>query len=492
MDRIALVTPPSQFLLDERVFLSLGILKVGAALENAGYVVDHLDLSGVENYQEVIRSYNASSVFGITATTAQMPAAIKIATLLRQKPGSKIILGGPHGTLTHAAAKKGNQRAQQAQETLLNHFDCVVCGDGEMAIFRALHGAGIIDADDPKSPLWLTSSGFNASPWPARHLVDIDSYHYSVDGRRALSLIGQLGCPYGCAFCGGRNSPSLRNIRVRTSDNVVAEMIHLHQTYGITGLMLYDDELNVNRQMIGLMRQIAATGIDWRLRGFVKANLFTEEQAEAMYAAGFRWLLCGFESAHPRILDNIQKMATLEDNTRVIRIAHKYGLKIKALMSFGHPGDSEQTLLATRDWLISERPDDFDATIITVYPGTPYYDAAKVLTPPFYRYEINGDVLYSESIDFTEETAYYKGQTGCYQSFVWTDYLSRERLVLLRDEIEDEVRKHLGLPYPASMAALHFESSMGQTSIPSAILRSSRGTEHGLKSCPIMQPSVPS
>ena len=34
--RICLITPPSIFLLDERVFMTLGILKVAAVLEQAG------------------------------------------------------------------------------------------------------------------------------------------------------------------------------------------------------------------------------------------------------------------------------------------------------------------------------------------------------------------------------------------------------------------------------------------------------------------------
>ena len=41
------------FLLDERVFVSLGILKVAAVLEAAGVSVELLDLSGIENYVEV-------------------------------------------------------------------------------------------------------------------------------------------------------------------------------------------------------------------------------------------------------------------------------------------------------------------------------------------------------------------------------------------------------------------------------------------------------
>ena len=476
--KIVLITPPSGFLLDQRVFMSLGILKVGAVLEQAGYEVDHLDLSGVSHYADVCRDYavrhfdgNRSTgdlVFAITATTPQIPAALAILRTLRVFQ-TKVILGGPHSTLVNAAAKRGNERARLAMSHLLENFDCVVAGDGERAIFRALREYGMIDADDPQSDLWAPNDFF--SPWPARHLVDVDSYHYTVDGERALSMICQLGCPFECGFCGGRLSPMLRRARNRQfSIDIIAEMIHLYDSYGIKGVMLYDDELNVNKGLVPLLRGIAQTGIDWRLRGFVKAELFTEEQARGMFAAGFRWLLCGFESAHPRILRNINKKATLADNTNMLRIAHAAGLKVKALMSFGHPGESEATILATRDWLLQEKPDDFDCTVITEYPGTPYWDQSVCIEEPVYKYIYNGDALYSKNVDFAVEEAFYKGTPGEYTSFVWTDYISAERLVAMRDAVEEEVRTKLGIPYPTAPAALLYEHSMG-LNLPAKILR---------------------
>jgi anaerobic magnesium-protoporphyrin IX monomethyl ester cyclase len=469
--RVCLITPPSPFLLDQRVFCSLGILKVGAVLEQRGFIVDHLDLTGVSNYAEAVRDYAHDALFALTATTPQMPAAIAIKEALG---GARTILGGPHATLVNAAARKGSQRAATMLRELISIFGTVVAGDGEKAIFAAIHSRGLIDADDPKSILWNSSKDFTESPWPARHLVDLESYHYAVDGKKATSLVGQLGCPMHCNFCGGRNSPMLRQIRKRSPESIVAEMMTLHETYGAEGLMFYDDELNINKSVVELMRQITATGIDWRLRGFVKAELFTEEQAEAMYAAGFRWLLCGFEAAHPRILRNIAKNATVEDNTRMLRTAHKYGLKVKALMSVGHPAESEETILATRDWLVEEKPDDFDCTVITVYPGTPYFDQAVCIGGPVYRFETYGDALYSEDVDFNREQAYYKGKPGEYHAFVWTDFISRERLAQMRDEVEHEVRARLGIPYPSAVEAVNWEHSMGQ-GLPSAILRSANG-----------------
>ena len=468
--KVCLITPPSGFLLDQKVFVSLGILKVGASLRAAGVEVDHLDLTGVSNYLDVVHDYKDDAIFGITATTPQMPAAVKIARELSTR--GKIILGGPHVTLVNAAAKSqgSGSRADLALSMLREQFDCCVAGDGEEAIFECLKtSTRYVDADSPSGPYWQTSKKFSESPWPDRSLVDMNSYHYTIDGAPATSMISQLGCPFECGFCGGRFSPMLRRIRTRPKESVVLEMLHLYDTYGYTGIMFYDDELNVNRSMVELMKEIASTGIDWRLRGFVKAELFTDEQAEAMYAAGFRWLLCGFESGHPKILRNINKKATLEDNTRMLQIAHKNGLKVKALMSIGHPGESEETIYATRDWLLEQKPDDFDLTVITVYPGTPYYDHAEPCGD-HYVYEFNGDRLYSTDVDFLEDAAYYKGQPGEYRSFVWTDYLSAEEITSLRDSTEWEVRNALGIPYPKGVAALNYEHSVGMR-LPESILR---------------------
>ena len=81
-----LVIPPSLFLLDDRVFMSLGVLRVAAVLEAAGSQVDVLDLSGVKDFTRVIADYAAAEptrLFGLTATTPQLPPAVRILEALR-------------------------------------------------------------------------------------------------------------------------------------------------------------------------------------------------------------------------------------------------------------------------------------------------------------------------------------------------------------------------------------------------------------------------
>ena len=491
---VCLVIPPSPFLLDERVFPFLGPLKIAAMLEKASWPVEVLDLSGIKNFIDAVEDHTLRSTarhFGITATTPQFPAAVKIASAIhRVRRDARVIIGGTHATLVVAALKletahKKIGRAHEAYRQIENNFDVIVSGDGEETIFLAAedNAPKLIDADNKKSPYFMSSAQLDATPFPARHLIDLSSYHYSIDGISATSLIAQLGCPYKCGFCAGRSSPMLRNIRTRSDENIVEEMTFLYRKYGYRGFMFYDDELNVNPKVIALMQKIAKAGrnlgIEWKLRGFVKSERFTDDQAQAMFEAGFRQVLIGFESGSSRILENIRKVATRDDNTRCVSIAHKHGLKVKALMSLGHPGESDETIRETLDWLIEVKPSDFDASIITPYPGSPYYDQA-VLTGglrggnPVWVYSCkNGDRLYQEEVDYSKEANYYKGDPNDgYSSHVWTDSLSPEALVVRRNELEIEVRNSLGIPFYPSRPSTLYEHSMGQ-SPPPHILRKS-------------------
>src|SRR5437899_9445641 len=259
--------------------MTLGILKVAAVLEQAGLAVEMLDLSGVENYEEVVRDHVRTSgvtCYGLTATTPQMPAATKIYKTIRAcNPKARIILGGPHVTLIHAAYKYEQKhrisgRAATAYRLLEEMFDVLVVGDGELAVFEALGDTTpkLVDADDPKSVLFLNNQKLTDLPFPARHLVDVDSYHYTIDGVRALSMIAQLGCPFGCGFCGGRMSPFLRRVAMRSSETIVQASTWLYKTYRLTGLMLYDAELKLTPKIVEHMNVSSKTqkdvGVEFR------------------------------------------------------------------------------------------------------------------------------------------------------------------------------------------------------------------------------------
>lgn len=493
---VCLIIPPSVFLLDERVTPSGGILTIASVLEQKHVSVEVLDLSGIEHFEQAVADYAKYNphirAYGITTTTAQMPKAREVLQAIRSKRTEvKVILGGPHVTSVNAAYKGELKRGitdGRAHKALrqLDEFDVIVAGDGEEAIFQALaeNALHLIDGDDIKSPLFLTSKALETMPFPALHLIDVESYKWHIEGELALSLIAQLGCPFECGFCGMRNSPSFRKIRTRSSDRIIEEMEYIYRLTGRKGFMFQDDELNVNKDIVSLMHRIIQLqdrlGVKFRLRGFIKAELFTDDQATVMYEAGFRWILTGFESGSPEILQAINKKATREENTECVAIAHRNGLKIKALMSIGHPGETEETVLATRDWLLEVKPEDFDITIITPYPGTPYYDMAvpypEIPGVWVYTYPKTGARLFQYDVDYSRVADYYKGDPNDgYHSHVFTDALSPHQLVELRGMVEKEVRTTLSIPfYAKATSALRYETSMGQFGrLPENILKKS-------------------
>lgn len=492
---IGLIIPPSAFLLDERVFPSGGLLKIAAVLERAKWNVVVIDLNGISNYVEVLEKALQEYDFfllGITATSPQMVPVSAIVKLIRNvSPQVPIVIGGPHVSAAFASERldkegKGSGRGIKEMIALSKMADLLVAGDGEIAIFNVIEAIQnkvqfplVINADDPNSAMFLTENDLNNMPFPARHLVDLSSYHYSIEGRPATSLISELGCVYNCFFCGLRNSPSFRRIRARGAESVKEELIHLYWTYGFTGYMFSDDELNVPKNFTLLMKEIIKAqeeiGQDFRLRGFIKSNLFTEEQAKLMYEAGFRNLLTGFESGSDRILININKKATRTQNTRCMEIADKYNLKVKALMSLSHSGESESTIQETEDWLLEVKPNDIDVTLITVYFGTPLADFAKPhqSIPNAWTFTVpkTGDRLHFYETDFATDDSYYKGEPGSYKCHTFSDYLSCDDLVRLRDDLENNVRRKLNIPFYAASAASRVETSMGQ-GFPTYVLRS--------------------
>jgi anaerobic magnesium-protoporphyrin IX monomethyl ester cyclase len=481
-DSIVLIIPPSPFLLDERVFMSLGILKIAAFLKKNGIAVQVLDLSGISNYLDALTAFLAkcpTAVFGITSTTPQFPVSLKIAKTIRiNRTNAFIIIGGPHATLTVSAAKreeitKHAERARNALERLRGHFDVIVAGDGEFAILEALAAdrGTLIDADRLDSPFFLKNKDFEDLPFPDRSFLDVSSYHFQIEGKQGLSLIAQLGCPFACGFCAGRTSPTFRRIRLRSPENIISEIEYLYETYHTEAFMFYDDELNVNPQLetllSGLITLQRRLGVEFLFRGCVKAELFTNKQAKLLREAGFRILLVGFESGSPRILKNINKKATVDDNSRCREIARANQIKIKALMSVGHPGESPESIDETRRWLVKTQPDDFDVSIITILPGTPYYDNSTIKEKDagvwVYVCPDSKDHLYSFDIDFANVLSYYKGNPKQkYSAFVFTDFLQPFELVAARDCLETSLRMEMGIPFPKETHSQLYDHSMGQ------------------------------
>lgn len=414
MAKVALLVPPSPFLFDPMTFPPLGILYLSAYLKNLGHDVVVYDYN--DHKERGIRKWSKvenSEVIGFTLTTPQFSEAVVLLSRLKRRyPDKYFVAGGPHASV-------------DPESCIAAGFNSAVIGDGEFAFRDIINyyylnkGARLINIHKPIAQL-------DPLPFPDRSALNLRHYHYTIDGAEATSVITQRGCSYGCAFC--CHWPGYQQVRFRSPENVVAELDELAGIYGYNTFMFWDDEFNLNRERtLKLCKAIDPLRVKFRC--FIRSNLFDAELGKAMKDAGCVEVGCGIETGSQRIKNLIGKQTTVEDDTRARSICRMLGIRFKAFTILGLPGEDEESVKETREWIRRNEPDEFDVTINTPYPGSR-------------EWENNGqfDLIFDKEKLKTSFYAgtYYKGPPN---SPVATKALSAERIVQLRNEIEDEFNR---------------------------------------------------
>jgi len=212
-----------------------------------------------------------------------------------------------------------------------------------------------------------------------------------------------------------------------TADRIAAEVKQVRDTFGIHGAMFFDDEMNLSeKRMLQICdRLYQLGGITWR--GFVVTAKWNRGLAEAAKRSGCYEIASGIESGSPQILQNIRKPATVEINSRFVKVSKAAGLRVKAFLIVGLPGESWSTVKETDRWLDGLRaegcqPDDIDVSILQIYPGAPLY-------------QNNQDVQFDP---IKPELAYYKSSPDSYLELVQvrTAGMSKYDLVSARNFLE--------------------------------------------------------
>lgn len=401
---ILLINPPSQFLINQKVFPSLGLLYLSTYLWQHGIYSEILDLAGTTDYQYELSKYIGKGVdlVGISSTTPQFVESCKIAAIASSILGCPICIGGPHATVDPESC---------------DMFEYVVVGEGEAAIldYRNWRDGNIRykEIDD-----------IDTIPYPDRTMIDIKSYEYYIDGELATPVMTSRGCSYNrCSFC----SHTWCGIRMHSPEYIYEELRYLKNILGYRAIMFFDDIFAINYSRVHSITNLIRP-LDIIYRCFVRSDTATESILRLLKESGCVEIGFGAESGSQRVLDTVGKNNSVENNTRVIETARRLGLRTKAFMVVGLPGESNETCQETYDWLNNVRPDSWDISIYTPYKGSSI---------------TNSPELYDINIDYSNfEDLYYKGIQGEYKCHVSTSNLSSEDIVNWREKICNDLGKY--------------------------------------------------
>ncbi len=166
-----------------------------------------------------------------------------------------------------------------------------------------------------------------------------------------LMLETSRGCWWGqkhhCTFC-GLNGKGM-GYRSKSADRVVTEMEHLVERYGVEGLMVADNILDM-RHFQTVLPRLNERG--WRLFYETKANL-KQSHVQALAAAGVRWIQPGIESLSDEVLALMDKGASAHINLQLLRQCREHGIRVFWNFLVGFPGEDPQWTWAMTEFLPS-------------------------------------------------------------------------------------------------------------------------------------------
>ncbi len=213
-------------------------------------------------------------------------------------------------------------------------------------------------------------------PWVTKiYKRDLDVTRYNVPflHHPYISLYTSRGCPAMCTFCLWPQTHSGHRWRLRSSDDVAAEVRYAVGAFPeIKEIFFDDDTFNYRKaRTLELCAKLKPLKATWSCTSRVTTDY---ETLKAMRESGCRLLIVGYESGDPQILKNIKKGATIEMALRFTENCKKLGLTIHGDFIIGLPGETPETIRKTIDFAKRLDTETIQVSIAHALPGTELYD----------------------------------------------------------------------------------------------------------------------
>jgi anaerobic magnesium-protoporphyrin IX monomethyl ester cyclase len=315
---------------------NLGIRYMASALEQRGHEVEIVPFNSEADTSSAVRQvtcFNPQIVGLSMVFTSRAREFCGLANALRE--------GGYSGQLV-----AGGHFASFNCKKLLTDFpafDSVALGEGELVLCQLAENLG-----NPSKVLGLchrTSSGSVELSSPSMNPQDLDalpfpkrtSFH-SYFGKPIASILSSRGCWRDCAFCSisaWYKQAGGKNFRVRSINNIVAEMSDLYFHHGVQIFNFQDDNFFLpNRQKSverfeTLRDGIKQAGIG-KIAIAVKArpDSITRESISVLDKLGLFRVFLGVENASENGLRNLNRKQTVEDILNALVVLNDFDVHV--------------------------------------------------------------------------------------------------------------------------------------------------------------------
>ena len=300
--------------------------------------------------------------------------------------------------------------------------DAVVLGEGEMALLNLVdHWERGVGELDEVAGLILSQSGqlkhtharramqdLDKLPQPAWDLLDVEAYRQAwttAHGEFSWNIATSRGCPYACNWCA---KPTFgRRYTVRSPEDVAQEVMRLKNEISPDHLWFTDDILGLDVEWVcSFAEEVLRNGAVIPFTMQSRVNLMTEKAVEALASAGAREVWLGVETGSQKILDAMDKGTTVEAARSATLTLKAHGIRACWFIQLGYPSENWLDLLATRDLIRDEAPDDIGVSVAYPLPGTDFYDRVRAQLGTQRNWQDTGEL--AMLFQGTYDTAFYR------------------------------------------------------------------------------------
>ncbi len=188
---------------------------------------------------------------------------------------------------------------------------------------------------------------------PPRKDIDTLEFPERGDCGPIVPIFTSRGCPFSCNYCS--SSAFWGKVRWHSAEYVIGEIEYLLERYPSMQTLYTQDDLFVGNiaRFDRIFNEWMSRGWDKRLKvlGFARSSMMSKDLVTKMFEMGWDHVRFGAESGSNKVLKLMNKKATVEDNQRAIDICNEVGLPVTASFMFGFPGETDEDLKATNDFI---------------------------------------------------------------------------------------------------------------------------------------------
>jgi len=206
--------------------------------------------------------------------------------------------------------------------------------------------------------------------------LTIENYYIGYLQHPYVSFYTGRGCRSKCTFCLWPQTLGGHSYRVRSVENVEAEMQRAKELFPQVREFFFDDDTFTDNQPRAeeIARRLGKLGVTWSCNA--KANV-PRKTLEIMKENGLRLLLVGYESGSQQILNNIKKGIRLDIAREFSKNARELGITIHGTFILGLPGETPETIRETIRYACEIDPETIQVSLAAPYPGTELYRQAQ-------------------------------------------------------------------------------------------------------------------